>query len=198
MNLRRSALCLLLVTFAGAAAAQSLLRAKYDTGTASTSMIHTQARFLYAGKNMGTVNNATAVLFDATDPERYSEAKTINSGRFSVTQAQKVCTARVPGKVGTVGLGGDINFDYVLRGNYSVLVCTQVKFRGITKPVWVAGVESIGSEDFSRSTQQIFTLPKPVQIVIDPYAKELKAKPLRLNLPPPAESPHPLSFLCKD
>ncbi len=175
MNLRRSALCLLLVTFAGAAAAQSLLRAKYDTGTASTSMIHTQARFLYA---------ATAVLFDATDPERYSEAKTINSGRFSVTQAQKVCTARVPGKVGTVGLGGDINFDYVLRGNYSVLVCTQVKFRGITKPVWVAGVESIGSEDFSRSTQQIFTLPKPVQIVIDPYAKELKAKPLRLNLPP--------------
>jgi hypothetical protein len=186
MNSFRNLLCLSVASllFAGTAGAQTLLRAKYDTSNnQSSSMIHTKARFLYNGKNMGTVNNATAILFDSTDVNRIEEAGVIASGRFSVKQAQRVCTARVPGKADTVGLGGDVNFDYVLKGDYSILVCTQVKFRGITKPVWVAGVAPVGREDFTWENHQQYNMTKPLQIVLDPYAKELKTKPLRLNLP---------------
>jgi hypothetical protein len=186
MNSFRNLLCLSMASllFAATASAQTLVRARYDTpASQSSSMIHTKARFLYNGKNMGTVNNATAILFDATDVNRVEEAGIIAGGRFSVKQAQRVCTARVPGKADTVGLGGDVNFDYVLRGDYSILVCTQVKFRGIAKPVWVAGVASIGRQDFTWENRQQYNMTKPLQIVLDPYAKELKTKPLRLNLP---------------
>ncbi len=146
----------------------------------SSSMIHTQARFFYAGKLLASVDSANAVLYDSTDPGAQEDVAAITSGRDGVQQADKVCQAFVPGQGGTVGPGGDVYFDFVHRGNYWILVCAQVKFSGIAKPVWVSGTIPISRDEFVSTNAAEYNLPHQVQIVLDPYATELKAKPVEL------------------
>jgi hypothetical protein len=146
----------------------------------SSSMIHTQAQFYYDGKLLASVDSANAVLYDSTDPGTQEDVAAINGGRDGVQQAQKVCEAFVPGKDGTVGPGGEIYFDFVHRGDYWILVCAQVKFSGIAKPVWVSGAISISRDEFVSTNAAEYNLPHHVEIVLDPYAAELKAKPVEL------------------
>jgi len=152
---------------------------KVRPGTAS-GLIHTQARFVYGGKVLATVDNASAVLYDSTDPAAREDVAAITGGRDGVRQAQRVCGAFVPGKDDTVGPGGDIYFDYVFRGDYWILVCAQVKFSGVAKPVWVSGTVPIGKDEFTEHNTWGYELPQPVQIVLDPYVDELKALPVEL------------------
>jgi hypothetical protein len=164
----------------GSASAQTLLRVKATSNDSSyANHVQTQAHFVYQKKVMGTVNGAKAVLFDTTDPGRVSEAQLILTSRNGVQQAKRICSSYIPGKTLTVGPGGELYFDDVLRGNYQILVCAQVKFGRSTKSTWVAGTLPINNEDFT-SRRQDLTLAHPLQIVLDPYAKELKAKPTKL------------------
>jgi len=148
----------------------------------STSMIHTQAQFYYGGKLLASVDNASATLYDSTDPGPGSQedVDAITSGRDGVKQAQRVCSAFVPGRGDTVGPGGDVYFDFVDRGNYWILVCAQVKFSGMAKPVWVSGTIPIARDEFVSTNAAEYNLPHEVKIVLDPYAAELNAKPVEL------------------
>jgi hypothetical protein len=149
--------------------------------TTASNLIHTQARFVYDGKVLAPVVNAQALLFDSTDPATHDVVEAINHGGDGVQQATKVCSAYVSGKGRTVAPGGDIYFDYVAKGNYWILVCTQVMFAGVAKPVWVAGAVSITSSEFNASNAEQYELPRPVQIVLDPYATELRTKPVEIS-----------------
>jgi len=148
----------------------------------SMSMIHTQAQFFYGGKLLASVDNADATLYDSTDPGPGSkeDVDAITSGRDGVKQAQKVCSAFVPGRGGTIGPGGDVYFDFVDRGDYWILVCAQVKFSGLAKPVWVSGTVPIARDEFVSTNAAEYNLPHEVKIVLDPYAAELNAKPVEL------------------
>ena len=148
----------------------------------ATSLIHTQAQFYYSGKLLASVDNASATLYDSTEPGPGSQedVDAITSGRDGVKQAQKVCSAFVPGKGDTIGPGGDVYFDFVDRGSYWILVCAQVKFSGVAKPVWVSGTIPIARDEFVSTNAAEYNLPHEVKIVLDPYATELKAKPVEL------------------
>lgn len=146
----------------------------------SSRMIHTQAQFFYAGQLLAPVDSANAVLYDSTDPSAQDDVAAIASGRNGVQQAEKVCEAFLPGQGGTVGPGGDVYFDFVHRGNYWILVCAQVKFSGVAKPVWVLGTVPISRDEFVSTNAAEYNLPRQLQIVLDPYATELKAKPAEL------------------
>jgi len=146
----------------------------------STRMIHTQAQFFYGGKMLASVDSASAVLYDSTDPGSQEDVAAITGGRDGVQQAQRVCEAFVPGRGGTVGPGGDVYFDFVYRGDYWILVCAQVTFSGVAKPVWVSGTVPISRNEFISTNASEYNLPHQVQIVLDPYAAELKAKPVEL------------------
>jgi len=146
----------------------------------STRMIHTQAQFIYEGKLLASVDSATAVLYDSTDPGSQEDVAAITGGQNGVQQAQHVCQAFVPGRGGTIGPGGDVYFDFVYRGDYWILVCAQVKFSNIAKPVWVSGTIPISRDEFVSTNAAEYNLPHQVQIILDPYASELKAKPVEL------------------
>jgi len=148
----------------------------------ATSMIHTQAQFYYAGKLLASVDNADATLYDSTDPGPGSkeDVDAITGGRDGIRQAERVCSAFLPGRGGTVGPGGDIYFDFVDRGSYWILVCAQVKFSGVAKPVWVSGTVPIARDEFLSTNAAEYNLPHEVKIVLDPYASELRAAPVEL------------------
>jgi hypothetical protein len=90
-------------------------------GTES-SLIHTQAHFMYAGKEFAQVDSASAVLYNNTDSGAQEDVDAITSGSQGIKQADHVCGAFVPGIPHAVGPGGDIYFDYVYSGNYWILV----------------------------------------------------------------------------
>jgi hypothetical protein len=165
-----------------AASAQTLLRVKARPNNDSTYAEHvqTKARFVYQHRVLGTVDGAHAILFDATNPESLAEVRAIVSSRNGVKQASRICNSFVQGNALTIGPGGEVYFDSVLKGDYQILVCAQVGFSRVSKPVWVAGTLPITSAQFTPGTRQDLNLPQPLQIVLDPYAKELKSKPTRL------------------
>jgi len=148
--------------------------------SAKSTLIHAQARFVYDGKVLAPVDSANALLYNSTDPATQEDVDAMNSGRDSVRQAQRVCGTFIPGRGLTVGPGGDINFDYVDSGNYWILVCAQVKFSGMTKPVWVAGAVPVPRAGFTEDNYAEYNVPDQIQINLDPYAHELKAKPIEL------------------
>jgi len=146
----------------------------------ASSLIHTQARFIYAGKVLAPVDSATAVLYNTAGPTEQEDVDMMNSGRNGVQQAKRVCGTFIPGAGLTVGPGGDIYFDYVDSGNYWILVCAQVKFSGMAKPVWVSATVPVARSGFTMDNYPEYNVPEQVQIVLDPYATELKAKPEEL------------------
>jgi hypothetical protein len=153
----------------------------------ATSLIHTQARFLYAGKVLASVDNASAVLYDSTAAK--DDVYAITSGGEGIVQAERVCGAFVPGVPQTVGPGGDVYFDYVDSGDYWILVCARVKFSGMAKPVWVSGTIPITRQEFTEKNETLYDVPRQVQIVLDPYAKELNATPMELSVNEPEKPP---------
>jgi len=147
----------------------------------ASSLLHTQARFIYGGKVLAPVDNATAVLYNTIGPSTQEDVAAMNSGRDGVQQAKRVCGAFVPGTDLTVGPGGDIYFDYVDSGDYWILVCAQVKFSGMAKPVWVSATVPVARAGFTMDNYPEYNVPEQIQIVLDPYATELKAKPVELS-----------------
>lgn len=171
----------LLLAVTTAASAQTLLRVKAEPNNdAIAEHVQTKARFVYQHKVLGTVDGAHAILFDATNPASLAEVRAIVSSRNGVKQASRICNSFVQGNALTIGPGGEVYFDSVLKGDYQILVCAQVGFSRVSRPVWVAGTLPITSAQFTASTRQDLNLPQPLQIVLDPYAKELKSKPTKL------------------
>jgi hypothetical protein len=67
-----------------------------------------------------------------------------------------------------------------------------VKFSGMAKPVWVSGTIPISREQFTEANTAELNLPGQIQIVLDPYAKELQAAPVelsKLTIDPPGDMP---------
>jgi len=137
-----------------------------------TDQLHIQAQFFYNGQVLEPVTGTEALLYDATAPETRDVVEAINHGGDGVAQANSLCAARVIGREQTISPNGDIFFDYVDRGNYWIVVCKQVKFEGVANPVWVAGAAPVASNVWE------FELAPPIQINLDRYAAELKAKPI--------------------
>lgn len=143
-----------------------------------TDQLHIQAQFYYDGRVIAPVSGTEALLYDATDPETRDVVEAINHGGDGVAQASSLCAAHMVGREQTISPSGDIFFDYVDRGNYWIVVCKQVKFEGVAKPVWVAGAAPVASVDFTDQHVWEFELAPPLQINLDHYAAELKAKPV--------------------
>jgi hypothetical protein len=159
------------------AASQSFLHKKQPVHHKRSSLVHTQATFLYHGQSLGPVENAQAVLYDASLNDASDTVLAINSASHSVLAASRACQAFVPGRQLTVGPGGELYFDYVESGNYSIMVCAQVHFQGVKNPVWVSGTIPITKAEFSEAHSGQYDLPHPIEIELAPYAAELKAEP---------------------
>lgn len=152
-----------------------------DAPGPGSSLMHTRAHFMLNGQDLGAVQGGYAVLYDASDPGTRETVAALESGREGVPQASRVCQALVPGAGSTVSPDGDIYFDYVGRASYSILLCAQVKFQGVTKPVWVASSVQVAPDSFTMARTHRYELPDTLNIDLAPYAAELHAEPLPLQ-----------------
>jgi hypothetical protein len=143
-----------------------------------TDHLHTQAQFVYAGQPLQPVSGTEALLYDASDPQNRDVVEAIHRLGQGAAPSADLCGARVTGRAQTVGPQGDIYFDFVDRGSYWIIVCKQVKFDSVANPVWVAGAAEISASEFTDATEWDFELPRQIQINLDTYASELKAKPI--------------------
>jgi hypothetical protein len=131
--------------------------------------LHAHAHFSYDGKTLGP--------FNAADPAVHDIVEAMNSGRNSVHEAERVCSAFVPGKEMTIGPDGSLDFDYVPRSSYVILLCTHVTFAN-SPPVWVSAVLPVSIDGFTLDRLAYYDLSDDLDVVLDPYAVELKAIPV--------------------
>jgi hypothetical protein len=113
--------------------------------------LHAHAHFSYDGKTLGPVASGRALLFNAADPAVHDIVEAMNSGRNSVHEAERVCSAFVPGK--------------------------EMTFAN-SPPVWVSAVLPVSIDGFTLDRLAYYDLSDDLDVVLDPYAVELKAIPV--------------------